>query len=361
VTEPDRTRDLSRYQRQSLLPGFGPEAQRRLSEAHAVIVGVGALGCTSADLLARAGVGRVTLIDRDVVEKSNLQRQTLYTEADAAEGRPKAVAAAERLRAVNSEIEIHAEVADVIPSNIEELVLDGELAGDDDAPGAVLDGTDNFETRFLINDLSVKEDLAYFYAGAVGGLAMSAPFLRDRPPADSPCLRCLIAPPEPGSQPTCDTAGVLGPSVVTAAARQAADAIRFLAGLGASIRPTLNRQDLLTGEHHEIDLSGARDPACPCCGLRKFEHLSAPDPRTVSLCGRNAVQIHTRTANPPDLASLAARLGAIADIRVQSNELLLKAVLPTHAITVFADGRAIVHGTTDPDQARAIHARYISS
>ncbi|MFT5423802.1 MAG: molybdopterin/thiamine biosynthesis adenylyltransferase [Phycisphaerales bacterium] len=351
--------DLSRYQRQSLLPGFGPEAQRQLSQAHAVIVGVGALGCTSADLLARAGVGRITLIDRDVVDKSNLQRQTLYTEADAAAGTPKAIAAAERLRAVNSEIRVHAEVADVIPSNTEELVLDGELADDDEAPHAVLDGTDNFETRFIINDLSVKEHLAYFYAGAVGGLAMSAPFLRDR--EDAPCLRCLIAPPEPGSQPTCDTAGVLGPSVVTAAARQAADAIRYLAGLGDSIRPVLFRQDLLTGEHHEIDLAAAKDPACPCCGLENFEYLNAPDPKTVSLCGRDAVQIHTRTTTPPDLALLAARLGAIPDVSVQHNELLLKAALPGHAITVFADGRAIVHGTTDPDQARAIHARYISS
>lgn len=359
MPEPDQIRDFSRYQRQSLLPGFGPEAQQRLSDAHAVIVGVGALGCTCADLLARAGVGRITLIDRDVVDKSNLQRQTLYTEADAVEGLPKAVAAADRLRAVNSEIQIHAEVADVIPSNVEELVLDGELACDDDAPCAVLDGTDNFETRFIINDLSVQESLAYFYAGAVGGLAMSAPFFRAD--AASPCLRCLIAPPEPGSQPTCDTVGVLGPAVVIAAAKQAADAIRYLAGLGGTIRPMLTRQDLLTGEHHEIDLSTAKDPACPCCVQRKFEHLNGPDPRTVSLCGRDAVQIHTRTANPPNLAMLAARLGAIPEIRVQCNDLLLKAALPGHAITVFADGRSIVHGTTDPDQARAIHARYISS
>lgn len=359
MPEPDQIRDFSRYQRQSLLPGFGPEAQQRLGRAHAVIVGVGALGCTSADLLARAGVGRITLIDRDVVDKTNLQRQTLYTESDAAEGQPKAVAAAHRLRAVNSEIRIHAEVADVIPSNIEEFVLDGELAGDDGGPRAVLDGTDNFETRFIINDLSVKERLAYFYAGAVGGLAMSAPFLRDRDAA--PCLRCLIAPPEPGSQPTCDTAGVLGPAVVIAAATQAADAIRYLAGLGGTIRPMLARQDLLTGTHHEIDLAAAKDPACPCCGQRKFEYLNAPDPRTVSLCGRDAVQIHTRTASPPNLEVLAARLDAIPEVRVQYNDLLLKAVFPGHAITVFADGRSIIHGTTDPDQARAIHARYISS
>ncbi|MFG0305450.1 MAG: ThiF family adenylyltransferase [Phycisphaerales bacterium JB040] len=344
---------VSRYHRQRILPAFGAGAQRRLGEAHAVVVGVGALGCVSADLLARAGVGRVTLIDRDVVERTNLQRQTLFTEADADGCLPKSVAAARRLRAVNSEIAIHAEVADVVPSNAEELVLDAELG----EPGAILDGTDNFETRFLLNDLSVRDGIPFCYAGAVGGESVSASFV---PGPGRACLRCLVEPPAPGSLPTCDTSGVFAPAVQLAAARQAADAIRILAGVFDADRAGLVRGDLFTGEQRELPLAGARDPGCPCCAGRGFEFLSAPDPKTVSLCGRDAVQIHGTSRAAMDLDGLAARLGSDPDVSVTHNELLLRATLPGAGLTVFADGRAIVHGTTDPDRARALHARYVS-
>jgi len=344
---------ISRYHRQQILPAFGPEAQARLGGSHAVVVGVGALGCVSADLLARAGVGRITLIDRDVVEKTNLQRQTLFTETDASEGLPKAAAAERRMRAVNSEIELRGVVADVVPSNAEELILDADLG----EPGVILDGTDNFETRFLLNDLSVKEGVPFCYAGAVGGESVSATFV---PGDERPCLRCLIRPPEPGSLPTCDTAGVFAPAVQLASARQSADAIRILAGVFDAGRARLVRGDLFSSEHRELALAGARDPACPCCGEHRFEFLNASDPRTVSLCGRDAVQIHASSRVPMDLAGLAARLDADPGVSVIHNELLLRATLPDGGLTVFADGRAIVHGTTDPDRARALHARYIS-
>lgn len=346
----------SRYHRQKLLPELGAEGQARLASAHAAVVGVGALGCTSADLLVRAGVGRVTLIDRDIVETTNLQRQTLYTEADAEAGLPKAVAAAGRLRAVNSAIRIDHHVADANASTIERLLV---VPGS--PPDAILDGTDNFDTRLLINDVACKHGIAYFYAGGVAGRGMAAPVL----PGDErglPCLRCLMPePPPPGSQPTCDTAGVFGPAIVIAAAVQAGEAIKLLAGRRDLVSPTLLEFDLLGTTRRRLDLAGMRDPACPCCVDGRHEFLDAPPSGSTALCGSGAVQVLPAAGRHVDLAALARRLEPVG--RFDRTPFFLRGKLndPPQRLTVFADGRALFHDVDDPARARALYARFIGT
>lgn len=340
-----------RYARQAILPGIGPEGQARLADAWAVVVGVGALGCTSADLLVRAGVGRVTLIDRDVVERSNLQRQSLFAERD--EGQPKAAAAAARLRDANSDIDVRAVVADVTPLNAERLVR--EAAGDRAvALGAIVDGTDNFEARYLLNDVAVKLGVALLYAGAVGTRSVSAAFL-----PGGPCLRCVFEePPEVASQPTCETAGVLGPSVVEVAARQAAEAIKVLTGRGDVVDRAIVTTDLWTNETRRI-AAGERRADCPCCGLRRFEFLDGSAGDEVALCGRNAVQVSPRAGASVDLAALARRLAPYGP--VAASEHLVRAGVEGVEVTVFADGRAIVKGTSRPEVARGVYAKWVGS
>lgn len=351
--------DLHRYHRQMLLPGVGDEGQRRLLASHAVIVGCGALGCTVADLLARAGVGRLTIVDRDVVEITNLQRQTLFDESDAAEALPKAGAARRRLAAINSQVQVDAVVADFSPRNAERIVL-----GQDDAfPGVIVDGTDNFETRYLINDLSVKHVIPYAYAGAVGTRGMQATFK----PGNGPCLRCIFPePPPPGSTPTCDTAGVLGPVISIVAGAQAADAISILLGRPEGSATTLLDFDIWAAQRRRVDL--ARDPDCPCCAHQKLDWLDGRRAGgTTSLCGRSAVQVLPAPGAPgPDLAALAERLrphGAFTASRflVRGRFEREQGELGPCDLTVFADGRAIVGGTIRPEAARAIYAKYIGA
>ena len=343
-----------------LLPELGTEGQARLAASHAAVVGVGALGCTSADLLVRAGVGRVTLIDRDIVETTNLQRQTLFTEADAYAGLPKAVAAADRLRTVNSDIQIDHHVADANASTIERLL--GIPAG---PPDAILDGTDNFDTRLLINDVACKHGIAYFYAGVVAGRGMATPVL----PGDErnlPCLRCLMpkAPP-PGSQPTCDTVGVFSPAVVIAAAVQAGEAIKLLAGRRDLVSPTLLEFDLLGTTRRSLDLAGMRDPACPCCGVRcgegRYDFLDSPPSGSTALCGSGAVQVLPAAGRGVDLAALARRLEPVGDFDQTPFFLRGKLDDPPQRLTVFADGRALFHDVDDPARARALYARFIGT
>jgi adenylyltransferase/sulfurtransferase len=372
-----------------LLPPFGEDGQRLLGEARVAVVGCGALGCTMADLLARAGVGEVHLIDRDVVELTNLQRQTLYTEADAAAGLPKSRAAARRLNAVNSAVRIHAHTADLTARNAERL-LGPVLASATTAPAAapfgapaagpgprttptpgarslMLDATDNFETRYLLNDLSVKHGVALVYGGVVGTRGMQATFrpFGERP---TPCLRCIFdRPPPPGSTPTCDTAGVLGPSVVMVAAAQASDALKLILGQEHLLANSLMDLDPWQDPpvHRRLDLGRPR-PDCPACALRRFEFLDGAGREDAALCGQDAVQVGEPADSPLDLARVRERLAPHGDFALVGDMLLrgLFSAERNHkgeplALTLFSDGRAIVRGTTSSTRARTLYARYI--
>ncbi|MFM9994215.1 MAG: ThiF family adenylyltransferase [Phycisphaerales bacterium] len=352
--------DLDRYHRQMLLPGVGEEGQRRLLASHAMLVGCGALGCVIADHLVRAGVGTITIVDRDVVELTNLQRQMLYDERDATEGLPKAEAARRRLVRINSSIAIHAVVADMAP-DIAEAILRAP------SPSLLVDGTDNFETRYLLNDLAVKHNLPFVYGGAVGTRGMQLTVI----PGRTPCLRCVFPePPQPGSTPTCDTAGVLAPAVGIVAACQATDAIKLMLGRADLIEPTLLEFDLWTTRRRRIDLSGhPRGGDCPCCGRRDFAYLDGRHASAaVMLCGRGATQIAPAAgANGQivDLRALASRLSPHGTFGV--TEYLLRGTLERErtpggeavSLTVFPDGRAIIRGAPTPEAARTIYARYV--
>lgn len=340
-----------RYHRQAILPGVGAEGQQRLRDAHALILGCGALGCTSADLLARAGVGTLTIIDRDVVELTNLQRQSLFTERDAAEALPKAEAARRRLADVNASVRVRPLVADLTPDNAERLLLDP-------APGVIVDGADTFETRRLLNDVCVKHAIPYAYGGVVGTVGAQSTFTPHLP--GRPCLRCVFPDdPAPGSTPTCETAGVWGPVAAIIAACQAADAMRLLIGPHDAVPASLLWFDLWQGQRRRLDLSRAKDPACPCCVGRRFEALDALTGDAASLCGQNAVQV----APPPgpfDFAALRRRLAAVTP--TNDNGFLLRATLPDPPgveLTVFRDGRAIIKGVNTPQRARALYARWV--
>jgi len=333
-----------RYARQILFPGIGPEGQRRLGASHAVVAGCGALGCMQAMLLARAGVGRLTLIDRDYVERSNLQRQVLFDEADAAAALPKAVAAGRRLEQVNSEIEIREVVEDLDARNVAELLGGADI---------VLDATDNFETRYLINDWSVRESVPWIYGAAVGSYGITMPVL----PGRGACFRCIYPAPPSGDQPTCETAGVLNPVTSVVGSLQAASALKLLAGHAADFELRIATIDVWTGALRQIAQPG-RDGDCPCCGRREFEYLERNRRAPVSLCGRNAVQIHDR-GRPLDLAQLGAKLAGLGAVR--SNDFALRFERPPYEITVFPDGRAIIKGTTDVAVARSLYSRYIGN
>lgn len=332
-----------RYSRQILFQGLGEDGQRRLLESHAVIAGCGALGSFHAGALARAGVGRLTLIDRDYVESSNLQRQWLYTEQDAEQSLPKAVAAARRLREINSTVETEAAVADLTPANIEDLCGEADI---------ILDGTDNFDTRYLLNDFAVRQRIPWIYGAAVASYGLVMPVL----PGDTCCLKCVYPDPPSGAQPTCETAGVLNTITSLIASLQVSLALQVLAGKSAELPRKITTVDVWTGVIRQIG-QPERQSDCPACGLRRFVHLEGR--RTpISLCGRNAVQIHDH-ARPLDLAGLEARLLPLGQVR--RNEFALRFFLPPHEMTIFPDGRAIIKGTTDVGLARSLYARYVGN
>jgi molybdopterin-synthase adenylyltransferase len=333
-----------RYSRQIRFAPIGEDGQARIEKASVGIVGCGALGSFQAEALARAGVGRLRLIDRDFVEFSNLQRQFLFDESDAREGLPKAVAAARRLVKVNSEITVEPMVADLTPSNAEELLEDIDL---------ILDGTDNFETRYLINDAAVRSAVPWIYGAAVGSYGLKLAIV----PGRTACFRCVYPDPPQGIQPTCETAGVVSAVTATIAALQVGDALKILS-LGAdSVAARLTTVDVWSGEIRQIE-PPLRDPACPCCVERKFTFLDGARRAPISLCGRNAVQIHER-ARPVDLRGLAGQLSSVGPVR--ANEFALRVALDPYELTVFPDGRAIVKGTTDIGVARSIYARYVGA
>jgi adenylyltransferase/sulfurtransferase len=340
--------ERERYSRQVLFAGIGERGQQRLGASHAVLVGVGATGAATAGLLARAGVGRLTLIDRDYVEPSNLQRQTLFDEEDALACLPKAEAARRHLERINSSVRVEAQVADMVPGNAEELLRGADV---------VLDGTDNFETRYLINDLCVREGVPWIYAAAVGAYAATMnilPLGGHVGPATA-CLACLFPEAPGGNVETCDTAGILATAVNLAASLQATEAMKLLTGQPEQMRRSLISFDLWTGEHSEI-ATGTPRRDCEVCGGRVFRALGGEGRPQITLCGRNAVQIHEHR-RPVDLVALRQRLALLGEVR--ANGLLLRFERPPYTLTVFPDGRALIQGTTDPGVARSLYARYL--
>ena len=334
-----------RYSRQILFAGIGETGQRRLLGSSAVLVGCGALGTAMAGLLVRAGVGRLRIIDRDFVEPSNLQRQTLFEESDARESLPKAIAAQRRLAAIDTSLRIEGVVADLTPANAREVFEGFDL---------ILDGTDNFETRLLINDAAISLDLPWIYGAAVASYGVTMTVL----PAATACLACLLESGEAGAvgaDPTCDTAGILNSAAGVIASLQATEAIKLLAGKSDVLYGRLISCDVWTGRFQSIRI--ARNPACRACVRRELNYLAGHAQPPITMCGRNSVQIHERR-RAIDLAELGSRLSAIGN-RVQHNDFLLRFSTPPYELTVFPDGRAIIKGTQDPIVARSLYARFI--
>jgi adenylyltransferase/sulfurtransferase len=334
--------DRQRYSRQILFPGIGERGQEALLASHAAIVGCGALGSFHAAALARAGVGTLTIIDRDYVEASNLHRQWLFDEADAADGLPKAAAAERRLASINSSVRVRGVVADLTPSNIAELLGDANV---------ILDGTDNFEARYLLNDFAISRSIPWIYGAAVGSYGLTMPVF----PARSACFRCIYPEPPSGVQPTCETGGVVNVVVSAVASLQVADALKILCGAACPEEARLTTIDVWSGGMRQIAVP-ERDSECPTCSLRQFPFLEESNRPPVTLCGRNAVQIHERRV-ALDLAQLRARLAPLGEVR--SNEFVLRFLAAPYEMTIFPDGRAIIKGTDDPAVARSLYARYI--
>lgn len=333
-----------RYSRQVLFPGIGRDGQARLAEGRVAIVGCGATGACVSSLLARAGVGHLRIIDRDYVEPSNLQRQSLFDEADAAESVPKAVAAARKIAAFNSHVEVKPEVADLTPENIEALLSEADL---------ILDATDNFETRYLINDFAVKHGKPWIYAAAVAAYAVTMNVI----PGETACLACIFPAPPQGTVETCDTAGILNGAVNLVGSIQATEAIKFLVGARDRLRRTLLSFDVWSNEQAEIASAKPR-PGCQTCEKREFIHLAGERRPQITLCGRNSVQIHERN-RPVDFADMSARLGPHG--KVKHNAFVLKFWRDPYEMTLFPDGRAIIKGTNDASVARSLYARFVGS
>ena len=332
-----------RYSRQVLFKEIGAEGQKRLSESRVVIVGCGATGSALASLLARSGVGTLRILDRDYVEPSNLQRQTLFDENDARESVPKAIAAARQIARFNSQIIVEPHVADLIPSNVEALLGNCDL---------ILDGTDNFETRYLVNDHAVKNSVAWIYAAAVGSYAVTMNIL----PGETACLACIFPESPRGTVETCETAGILNSAVNLVASIAASEALKFLVGARSKMRRTLISWDVWTNEKAELAALQPRE-GCRACS-RDFIHLAGEGRPHITMCGRNSVQIHEQQ-RPVDFAELSARL--LPHGQVRHNEFVLKFWREPYEMTLFPDGRAIIKGTTDTAIARSLYARFVGS
>ncbi|ADB16723.1 UBA/THIF-type NAD/FAD binding protein [Pirellula staleyi DSM 6068] len=340
---------FARYSRQVRFASIGKAGQERLAASRALVVGCGALGSMIASHLVRAGVGFTRIVDRDFLELSNLQRQTLYTEADVASGFPKAICAEKHLREINSEVEIEAVVADIVPSNIEQLARNCDV---------VVDGTDNFETRMLINDVCVKLGIAWVYGGCLGAEGQSMTIL----PGESPCLRCVMPePPDAGSSPTCDAAGILGTIIGVIASLQASEAIKILSGNRSAVSKKWTIIDLWDSDVRQLRLDAFGDRSqCPCCGKREFPWLSGERASySAVLCGRNSVQLSFPGSAGINLAAMAERLRSVGE--VSQNKFLVRLKVGDYQITLFADGRAVVSGTEEIAEARSVYAQYIGS
>lgn len=356
--------DLARYQRQMLLPGFGEEGQRRLLDSTAMVLGCGALGCVAAEMLARAGVGHLIIIDRDFIEISNLQRQVLFDEHDVAEGLPKAEAAKRRIAKINSAVKVTAIVDDINHDNIERYAHGADV---------LVDGLDNFETRYLVNDLAVRNRLPYVYGAAVGTTGMAFTILPhgsgqaawESDGYATPCFRCLFeeAPP-PGTSATCDTVGVIGPAVGIVANFQVAETLKVLTGNFDRVSRTLLNLDLWANDVMQLKVTDAWEKGdCPCCRQHRFDYLDGKaGSSAASLCGRDAVQLrHRQQSDSIDFDALATRLRGT----VSRNEFMLRTAVEDggkhYEITLFYDGRAIIKGTDDASVARSVYAKYIGN
>jgi molybdopterin-synthase adenylyltransferase len=357
MTEPDPpTRSggdntLDRYARQTILPEIGKDGQRRLLSSSVVLIGCGALGTVLANTLVRAGVGHLRLCDRDFIEPNNLQRQILFDEDDITQHLPKVEAAARKLRRINSQVSVECEVVDVNHTNIERLCDGADL---------LLDGTDNFETRYLINDLAVQSARPWVYGAVIGVTGLCMPVI----PNETACLRCVFEDPPPaGTSPTCDTAGVLAPAVNIVASFQATEAMKILMGKSDEITKRLISIDAWSGRVTQLDVSStATNGSCPCCHQRRFDYLWGKiGSNAESLCGRDAVQILRTGSDAFDLNTVESTLRTVATGDVKRNDYLVRATVGQHDITVFADGRAIIKGTSDPDVAKSVYAKYIGS
>ena len=332
-----------RYSRQVLFPEIGAAGQNQLAQSRVVIVGCGATGSALASLLARSGVGTLRILDRDYVERSNLQRQALFDEEDARESVPKAIAAARQIARFNSQIVVEPHVADLTPANVDSLLGGCDL---------ILDGTDNFETRYLLNDYALKTSVAWIYAAAVGSYAVTMNIL----PGETACLACIFPESPRGTVETCETAGILNSAVNLVASLAATEALKLLVGARSKMRRTLLSWDVWTNERAEMAATIPRTGCQACSG--NFVHLAGEGRPHITLCGRNSVQIHERQ-RPVDFAELSARLQPHGNVR--HNEFVLKFWRDPYEMTLFPDGRAIVKGTTDTAVARSLYARYIGS
>jgi len=338
---------INRYSQQILFDGIGRHGQDRLLESRALIIGCGALGSAQAEALARAGVGKLRLADRDFVEFSNLQRQTMFTESDATKRLPKAIAAANHIREINSDIEVELEITDVNHSNIERLIHGCDV---------ILDGTDNFTTRYLINDACVKHNVDWIYGAAVGSYGVTMTIR----PNESPCLRCVFPEaPAAASAPTCDTAGVIMPIISIVAAVQVSEALKLLTRQTDSLHNSLMQFDVWRNEWRHISF-GEPTPDCATCGLHRFETLE-PDSHEFAaiLCGRHAVQISPSQPVQVDLAALSQKLRSVGEVK--ANDYLLRFRSGDYELTVFQDARSIIRGTDDIATARSLYAKYIGN
>jgi adenylyltransferase/sulfurtransferase len=341
--------NLEKYSRQTLFEPMGKEGQQKLFDSRIAVIGCGALGAVQVEALARAGVGFLRLADRDFVEESNLQRQIMFEETDAAERLPKAIACQRRVRRINSDIDIEAVVTNVDHTNIEEIIADVDV---------VLDGTDNFETRYLINDACLKREKPWIYGAAVGAYGLTMTII----PHQTPCLRCVIEKlPPPGSSPTCDTVGVILPIVLTVASIQVTEAIKILTGHLDQLHHSIIQCDVWQQTVNRIKLGALLEKSdCPACQRGQYEFLNAKIRHLASgLCGRNAVYISPSKRVQIDLPSLAERLSSVGSVAL--TEHLLSVKIGERQINLFADGHCIVKGTTDVELARNLYARYVGA
>jgi molybdopterin/thiamine biosynthesis adenylyltransferase len=338
---------LERYSRQILFQHIDGNRQKKLINSTVLLIGCGALGTVSSSYLVRAGIGQLKIIDRDFIEENNLQRQILFDEDDILENLPKAVAAQKKLQRINSNVKVEGIVTDINYSNIEELTKDVDI---------IIDGTDNFETRFLVNDYCVKNSIPWVYGACIGSRGV----LMNIIPSMTPCLRCVFETmPQIGSFPTCDTAGVIGPIAGIIASFQVTEAIKILTGNYASVNKSLLEIDVWETNFRQIDISELKDTNnCPTCKLHNYEFLKAEAGiMTTLLCGKNAIQVMSRNIGNIDLRHLEQRLGSIAD--VSCNDFMLKFKIKDHAFTVFPDGRAIITGTADTSIAKGLYSKYL--
>lgn len=336
-----------RYTRQELFPPIGREGQEKLQSSRVLVMGAGALGSSTSEMLVRAGVGEITIIDRDVVEPSNLPRQNLFTEDEADGATPKALAAKERLQRINRQTTIHAYVLDADAPALEKLVRDVDL---------MVDGSDNFEIRFILNDLSQKYGVPWIFGASAGSVGMACAFL----PGETPCFQCLLRGMPEGAV-TCSSAGIIAPAVQMTTSYQAAEAIKLLTGNAASLQKKLLLFDIWNGHHQQLGFHRMKNRKCPSCGdSRTYPYLTETESTRVStLCGQDTV--HIRPAQPfsYDFTLLERHLRPHG--KVKKNDHVLTCLLSSYRLAVFADGRILIHGTNNSETAKAIYTQYIAA